>query len=437
MLSAAPGVELGLDELLEMRHRLHEARLFSSQNRRSPLVGLHHSRLRGRGVDFDQVRIYQPGDDVRTIDWRVTARTREPHTKLFHEERERPVFVLVEQSQRLFFGSGLCFKAVLAARAAAFIGWSALAHNDRIGGLVFSDRDCHEIKPRRSKHSLLQLFNQLLRANRELRQTPAERPGELFGLALRRAREVLRPGSLILVLCDERTLNDVAEQQLSLIARHTDLVLLPLSDPLDHALPPPDCCASAKAPPTSSWTPTPTSCARPIANWPRRAARAGSGWPSDWACRCCRCRPRKTWWSSCGTCWNNTSRGIAHESARPAGTADRPLPVGWWPPAPGWWLLAALLPLLGWGLWRLRRHLPRRTIATRGEAPLDPLREAALAELAALAKPYGRASAGPWLQAINGLLKRVAGRAGQIAAATPSAAAPGWRSSTTVARPPA
>lgn len=128
MLSAAPGVELGLDELLEMRHRLHEARLFSSQNRRSPLVGLHHSRLRGRGVDFDQVRIYQPGDDVRTIDWRVTARTREPHTKLFHEERERPVFVLVEQSQRLFFGSGLCFKAVLAARAAAFIGWSALAH---------------------------------------------------------------------------------------------------------------------------------------------------------------------------------------------------------------------------------------------------------------------------------------------------------------------
>ncbi len=237
MLSAAPGVELGLDELLEMRHRLHEARLFSSQNRRSPLVGLHHSRLRGRGVDFDQVRIYQPGDDVRTIDWRVTARTREPHTKLFHEERERPVFVLVEQSQRLFFGSGLCFKAVLAARAAAFIGWSALAHNDRIGGLVFSDRDCHEIKPRRSKHSLLQLFNQLLRANRELRETPAERPGELFGLALRRAREVLRPGSLILVLCDERTLNDVAEQQLSLIARHTDLVLLPRSDPLDHALP--------------------------------------------------------------------------------------------------------------------------------------------------------------------------------------------------------
>ncbi|MGA4816579.1 DUF58 domain-containing protein [Pseudomonas aeruginosa] len=189
-----------------MRHRLHEARLFSSQNRRSPLVGLHHSRLRGRGVDFDQVRIYQPGDDVRTIDWRVTARTREPHTSCSTRNAGDRCSSWSNRASACSSAPACRFKAVLAARAAAFIGWSALAHNDRIGGLVFSDRDCHEIKPRRSKHSLLQLFNQLLRANRELRETPAERPGELFGLALRRAREVLRPGSLILVLCDERTL---------------------------------------------------------------------------------------------------------------------------------------------------------------------------------------------------------------------------------------
>ena len=437
MLSAAPGVELGLDELLEMRHRLHEARLFSSQNRRSPLVGLHHSRLRGRGVDFDQVRIYQPGDDVRTIDWRVTARTREPHTKLFHEERERPVFVLVEQSQRLFFGSGLCFKAVLAARAAAFIGWSALAHNDRIGGLVFSDRDCHEIKPRRSKHSLLQLFNQLLRANRELRETPAERPGELFGLALRRAREVLRPGSLILVLCDERTLNDVAEQQLSLIARHTDLVLLPLSDPLDHALPAAGLLRFREGAADLELDTHADELRQAYRELAEARARAGSGWPSDWACRCCRCRPRKTWWSSCGTCWNNTSRGIAHESARPAGTSDRPLPVGWWPPAPGWWLLAALLPLLGWG--------SGDCAGTCRGAPSPPAAKRRWIRCAKrpwpnwprLPSPTAGLPPGPGCRPSTACSSGSAGRAGQIAAATPSAAAPGWRSSTTVARPPA
>ncbi|OLU17489.1 MULTISPECIES: DUF58 domain-containing protein [unclassified Pseudomonas] len=230
------GIRTDLKQLIDMRHRVREVQLFSTPGRRSPLIGLHHSKLRGRGVDFDQVRVYQPGDDVRTIDWRVTARTQEPHTKLFHEERERPIYLLVEQSRQLFFGSGLMFKSVLAARAAGLIGWAALGHNDRIGGLVFGGQDNHEIKPRRSKQSLLQLLSRLARANQALSaDTPLVR--DSFGQALRRAREVLRPGSLVVILCDERTLGDSSEQQLMLLARHTDLLLLPVSDPLDHALP--------------------------------------------------------------------------------------------------------------------------------------------------------------------------------------------------------
>ena len=235
-LPTQPGIRVNLAELIEMRHRVREVQLFSTPARRSPLIGLHHSKLRGRGVDFDQVRVYQAGDDVRSIDWRVTARTQEPHTKLFHEERERPIYLLVEQSQRLFFGSGLLFKSVLAAQAASLIGWAALGHNDRIGGLVFGDQEQHEIRPRRSKQSLLQLLNRLARANQALPGEP-QVSRDSFGLALRRAREVLRPGSLAIVLCDERTLGDSSEQQLILLARHIDLLLLPLSDPLDHALP--------------------------------------------------------------------------------------------------------------------------------------------------------------------------------------------------------
>ncbi|MDE1197419.1 MAG: DUF58 domain-containing protein [Pseudomonas sp.] len=235
-LISQPGIRISLAELIEMRHRVREVQLFSSPSQRSPLIGLHHSKLRGRGVDFDQVRVYQAGDDVRTIDWRVTARTQEPHTKLFHEERERPIFLMVEQSRRLFFGSGLMFKSVLAAQAAALIGWAALGHNDRVGGLVFGDNEHYEIKPRRSKQSLLQLLNRLVRVNQSL-HTEAAADRDTFGVALRRAREVLRPGSLVFILCDERALSDSAEQQLSLLSRHCDLLLLPLSDPLDHALP--------------------------------------------------------------------------------------------------------------------------------------------------------------------------------------------------------
>jgi uncharacterized protein (DUF58 family) len=235
-LISQPGIRISLAELIEMRHRVREVQLFSSPSQRSPLIGLHHSKLRGRGVDFDQVRVYQAGDDVRTIDWRVTARTQEPHTKLFHEERERPIFLMVEQSRRLFFGSGLMFKSVLAAQAAALIGWAALGHNDRVGGLVFGDNEHYEIKPRRSKQSLLQLLNRLVRVNQSL-HTEAAADRDTFGVALRRAREVLRPGSLVFILCDERALSDSAEQQLALLSRHCDLLLLPLSDPLDHALP--------------------------------------------------------------------------------------------------------------------------------------------------------------------------------------------------------
>lgn len=235
-LISQPGIRISLAELIEMRHRVREVQLFSTPSRRSPLIGLHHSKLRGRGVDFDQVRVYQAGDDVRTIDWRVTARTQEPHTKLFHEERERPIFIMVEQSRRLFFGSGLMFKSVLAAQAAALVGWAALGHNDRVGGLVFGDNEHYEIKPRRSKQSLLQLLNRLVRVNQSL-HTEAAADRDTFGVALRRAREVLRPGSLAIILCDERALSDSAEQQLTLLSRHCDLLLLPLSDPLDHALP--------------------------------------------------------------------------------------------------------------------------------------------------------------------------------------------------------
>lgn len=235
-LISQPGIRVSLAELIEMRHRVREVQLFSTPSRRSPLIGLHHSKLRGRGVDFDQVRVYQAGDDVRTIDWRVTARTQEPHTKLFHEERERPIFIMVEQSRRLFFGSGLMFKSVMAAQAAALVGWAALGHNDRVGGLVFGDNEHYEIKPRRSKQSLLQLLNRLVRVNQSL-HTEAVADRDTFGIALRRAREVLRPGSLAIILCDERALSDSAEQQLSLLSKHCDLLLLPISDPLDHALP--------------------------------------------------------------------------------------------------------------------------------------------------------------------------------------------------------
>src|SRR5690606_11080614 len=169
-------------ELVEIRHQRRGLQLFSAPQRRGALVGLHRARLRGRGIDFDQVRVYQPGADVRSIDWRVTARTQQPHTKLYHEERERPVYLLVAHSRALFVGTGGQFKSVLAAQAAALFGWAALYDHDRIGGLVFGGDSAPEVRPQRSKQSLLQLLSRVVDANHALR-ADMPGPGERFGSA--------------------------------------------------------------------------------------------------------------------------------------------------------------------------------------------------------------------------------------------------------------
>jgi uncharacterized protein (DUF58 family) len=230
---------VSLDTLLESRHQCQRMPLVRGPMQASRQLGRQYSRLRGRGVDFDQVRAYQPGDDIRSIDWRVTARTGKVHTKVFNEERERPVFVVCEQSDRLFLGSQLCFKSVLAARACSLIAWTALAHNDRVGGIVFG-RVCHEVRPQRNRQSLLRLFRLLIEANQALR-TPLRPTGEpareLLDQALRHAREVVRPGSILYVICDHSAIEQLNQSLLAPLATHNDVVLLPLYDSLDTALP--------------------------------------------------------------------------------------------------------------------------------------------------------------------------------------------------------
>ena len=113
------GAYCQLENLLGSRFIAGDLKLGKLRPARSLLAGSERTRYRGRGMDFEEVRLYQPGDDIRSIDWRVTARTQVPHTKLYREERERPIFVLVDQRSPMFFGSKRCFKSVLAAYLAA------------------------------------------------------------------------------------------------------------------------------------------------------------------------------------------------------------------------------------------------------------------------------------------------------------------------------
>ena len=213
--------------------RLGRGRILSRQS------GDYQSPFRGRGMEFDESRLYQPGDDIRNIDWRVTARTGKTHTKLFREERERPVFVWIDLRRPMHFATRGRYKSVLAAQLAALIAWSALGNGDRVGGVIFSEHEHHELKPRRGKTGVLRLINRIV--NDSAWSLPASAGGDRQSLehALQRLHRVARPGSLIFLISDFRELDSQAEIPLARLCRHNEVAMLFVYDRLEQELPPP------------------------------------------------------------------------------------------------------------------------------------------------------------------------------------------------------
>lgn len=230
---APHGAYTDISQLLNLRLIARDLNLSSTRPAKSLLSGNERTRFRGRGMDFEEVRIYQPGDDIRSIDWRVTARTQVPHTKIYSEERERPVFIVTDQRAAMFFGSTQCFKSVLAASISATLAWAAVNRGDRLGGLVFGDQNEREIKPKRSKHAVLSLLHQLNAFNHAL---TSPNVNQTIALAERLAhlRRVVKPGSSLFIISDFHDFDDDAEQHLFELARHSDVTLISLHDPLER-----------------------------------------------------------------------------------------------------------------------------------------------------------------------------------------------------------
>ncbi|MEJ2530279.1 MAG: DUF58 domain-containing protein [Halioglobus sp.] len=235
--SPARGAYTGIDDLIALRFPARQLRLSRRSRALSTLAGPNKSNFRGRGIDFEEVRSYQPGDDIRTIDWRVTARTGQAHTKLFREERERPVLVAVDQRPGMFFGSSHCFKSVLAAQLGSLVAWSALDGGDRVGGLVFNGAGHREIRPRRSRKTVLALLSHLAEFNNDLPLAPDAPPGS-FAETLANLRRIARPGSSIFLVSDfSGASGEHAREHLFRLAQHTEITAIACSDPLESDLP--------------------------------------------------------------------------------------------------------------------------------------------------------------------------------------------------------
>ena len=211
----------------------------------STLAGTHISRIRGRGTDFSEVRQYQPGDDIRTMDWRVTARTGSAHIKVFQEEKERPVLLVCDLRSSMRFGTRRALKRVLAADICALLGWAALNEGDRIGALIFDDQKEIDLRPSTGAKQVLNLIQSLAaehdsgHESAEQTSSPLRNPQQRFEAICQHLRRIARPGSSVYFISDWHGWSQDAFRQLYQVTRHCDLTAIQVYDRMESELPPP------------------------------------------------------------------------------------------------------------------------------------------------------------------------------------------------------
>jgi uncharacterized protein (DUF58 family) len=235
---AAPGVYTSLDDLVRLQHRTRGFTFRSRQPVRSLLSGAHASRVRGRGLDFEEVRAYLPGDDVHAIDWKVTARTGEAHTRVYNEERDRPALVVVDQRLAMFYGTRLNLKSVTAAEAAALAAWRVFRSGDRVGAVVFDDAEMAALRPQRSRGHVLRILEAIVAKNRALRADSRLEPNPaMLNEALERARRIVDHDHLVVVASDFDGATADTKRLVTELAQHNDLIVLLVLDPSSRDLP--------------------------------------------------------------------------------------------------------------------------------------------------------------------------------------------------------
>lgn len=236
--AGTPGVYVGLDDLIRMRHKATGFSFLPRQPLSSLLAGRHASRMRGRGLSFEELRLYYPGDDIRSIDWKVTARTQKPHARVFTEERDRPGLLVVDQRIAMFFGTKRAMKSVVAAELAALGAWRVAAQGDRVGGLVFDDQDVAEVRPTGGRVGVMRLLhaivekNQALGADADLDADPSR-----LNDVLERISRLAKHDALVTVISDFDGVDDDTERLVKRIAAHNDVVLVVVHDRSAQELP--------------------------------------------------------------------------------------------------------------------------------------------------------------------------------------------------------
>jgi uncharacterized protein (DUF58 family) len=227
------GAYANLDELIRIQFEAKDFSFLPQQPVSSVLAGRYASRLRGRGLKFEELRRYQPGDDIRTMDWKVTARTRNPHVRVYTEEKDRSVLLVVDQRINMFFGTRERMKSVTAAKMAALGAWRAIDVGDRVGAVVFNDKELEEFRPQRSQGAVMGVLHSVLRMNHALNaKTKVEPNPGMLNTALEKASRLAAHDVLVVLISDFSGVDAETERLVARIARHNDLLGFLVHDPV-------------------------------------------------------------------------------------------------------------------------------------------------------------------------------------------------------------
>ena len=232
------GVYVDLEQLIALEQKGRKVSLLPRQPVHSLLSGRYASRMRGRGLNFEEIRDYQSGDDVRSIDWKVTARLQSPHVRVFNEERDRQGLLVVDQRLSMFFGTRRAMKSVTAAEIAAVVAWRILSVGDRVGGIVFNDRSIEEVRPQRSRRIVLQYLTKLAEQNQALGVGRGiTRDATMLNRALDRIRRVAPHDATVVIFSDFDGADETTRHAIAALAAHNTVIAVLIHDPSQSELP--------------------------------------------------------------------------------------------------------------------------------------------------------------------------------------------------------
>ena len=236
--SKNPNVFLTLNHLLKLERFSTILNLKAGkQKSNSVLSGNYSSKLRGRGLDFEEARPYIMGDDIRNIDWRITAKTGKTHTKVFTEEKEKPAFILVDQSTTMGFGSKNKTKAVIAGELASIIAHKIKKGGDRIGGMVYTGDNYELITPKRDARNIIYFLQKIVDANQSIYEPKAIDFEKSLTEVIAKINNVVTHDFVVFIISDFHRYSDSVLQYLSELSLHNDIVLIKVFDTLEEQIP--------------------------------------------------------------------------------------------------------------------------------------------------------------------------------------------------------